>query len=184
MNRLIRFLDSCCNYGHDLLLFLFEILKDWLKLLFTVSVLLTIPYLSYVLYDMVSSDLTFAGRALSHFVAIINDNQGVFALLIVMLGYLTYFKVQDIRVKQNLRIMQGDSITGTLRFISRESIEREREEKEEKERLRLMTPKDIWWTANRSDEVERKLVKDTLECKRQIDNKFRKEVYERMVRSR
>ncbi len=98
MNRLIRFLKVSLEYLHDLLLFLFEIFREWLKLLFTILFLLSIPYLSYVLYDLVSTDLTFAGRTLTQFLQLIHENQGAFALLIVMIAYLTYFKVRDIRM--------------------------------------------------------------------------------------
>ena len=99
MNRLLRFLFVSFEYLQDLFLFLIEILREWVKLLFTVLLLLTIPYLSYVLYDLVSSDVTLAGRLFSQFLLLIHQNQGAFALLIVMIAYITYFKVRDIRMK-------------------------------------------------------------------------------------
>ena len=72
MNRLLRFLYVSLEYLQDLLLFLFEILKEWLKLLLTILLLSSIPYLSYVLYDLVSSDVTLAGRLFSHFLHLIH----------------------------------------------------------------------------------------------------------------
>ena len=72
MNRLLRFLYVSLEYLQDLLLFLFEILKEWLKLLLTILLLSSIPYLSYVLYDLVSSDVTLAGRLFSQFLLLIH----------------------------------------------------------------------------------------------------------------
>ena len=60
------------EYLQDLLLFLFEIMREWLKLLLTILLLLAIPYLSYVLYDLVSSDVTLAGRLFSQFLLLIH----------------------------------------------------------------------------------------------------------------
>ena len=72
MNRLLRFLYVSLEYLQDLLLFLYEIVREWIKLLFTILLLLTIPYLSYVLYDLVSSDVTLAGRLFSQFLLLIH----------------------------------------------------------------------------------------------------------------
>ena len=72
MNRLLRFLYVSLEYLQDLLLFLFEIVKEWLKLLLTILLLSSIPYLSYVLYDLVSSDVTLAGRLFSQFLLLIH----------------------------------------------------------------------------------------------------------------
>ena len=72
MNRLLRFLYVTLEYLQDLLLFLFEIVKEWLKLLLTILLLSSIPYLSYVLYDLVSSDVTLAGRLFSQFLLLIH----------------------------------------------------------------------------------------------------------------
>ena len=65
MNRLIRFFVSSLEYIQDLILFLVEIFREWLRLLLTVCLLLSLPYLSYVLFNLFSSDLTLAGRALT-----------------------------------------------------------------------------------------------------------------------
>ena len=72
MNRLLRFLQVSLEYLQDLLLFLYEIMREWLKLLLTILLLLAIPYLSYILYDLVSSDVTLAGRLFSHFLLLIH----------------------------------------------------------------------------------------------------------------
>ena len=117
MNRLIRFFVSSLEYIKDLILFLVEIFREWLRFLLTVCLLLSLPYLSYVLFNLLSSDLTLAGRALTFTLDLIHTNPAPFTLMVIVLAYLTWLKVLDIRKKQERRAIKGDDITGRRSFV-------------------------------------------------------------------
>ena len=70
-----------------------------------------------------------------------------------------------IRRKHALRIIKGDDISGMgTSLVERWSDEKKKEKDESRFSL-----KEIMWSPFKSEKAERKLVKDTLECKRAID---------------
>ena len=85
--------------------------------------------------------------------------------MVIVLAYLTWLKVLDIRKKQERRAIKGDDITGRRSFVGERWSEQKKRELDDT-RFSL---KDIMWSPFRTEKAERKLVKDTLECKKAID---------------